>query len=105
MDVFDLMNGRSRKLHCGICGTEIEMLLSDGKTGTADERKEKIKVSRMLGAGDSPMYVHTWDVCMFVYSQVVAMFVWSCLSVPLSTIPLSAYILWSTACQGVASSV
>lgn len=44
MDVFDLMEAKSTELKCGICGTPIELLLADGKTGSADERKTRLKV-------------------------------------------------------------
>lgn len=44
MDVFDLMTRSTTQLNCAICGTPIMMLMADGRTGTADERKERIKV-------------------------------------------------------------
>eukprot|EP00878_Enallax_costatus_P012602 GHUV01013161.1.p1 GENE.GHUV01013161.1~~GHUV01013161.1.p1 ORF type:complete len:340 (+),score=99.65 GHUV01013161.1:363-1382(+) len=48
MDVFDLMTPGTTELRCGICGTPIELLMADGRTGTADERKERIKRAKEL---------------------------------------------------------
>jgi hypothetical protein len=56
MDVFELLSrdpGGGGRLTCGICGTEIEMVLDEGgkQLGSMEDKKERIRVRRSGLAG------------------------------------------------------